>query len=81
MYRQASGAYAKLYDSASTSVDNRMKRSELTDDFVNENQMSDDGRERAPLGVEVWTSSQKWSVRRSVVRSIAWLDDMCCQFT
>src|SRR5205807_9536339 len=29
MYRQASGAYARLYDTASTRVDDRMKRSEL----------------------------------------------------
>src|SRR5207244_289283 len=40
----------------------------------NENKMSDGGRERALLGVEVWKSCQKWSVRRSAVRSIAWLD-------
>src|SRR5438552_18968008 len=39
----------------------------------NENKMSDGGRERTSLGVEVWKSSQKWSVRRSAVRSIAWL--------
>src|SRR5438067_11336778 len=39
----------------------------------NENKMSDDGRDRASLGVKVWKSSQKWSVRRSAVRSIAWL--------
>jgi hypothetical protein len=30
-------------------------------------------RERALLGVEMWKSSQKWSVQRSGVRSIAWL--------
>jgi hypothetical protein len=36
--------------------------------------MSDGGRERASLEVEVWKSSQKWSVQRSAVRSIAWLD-------
>jgi hypothetical protein len=35
--------------------------------------MSDDGRGRAWVGVEGRKSSQKWSVRRSVVRSIAWL--------
>ena len=40
----------------------------------NENKMSDGGRDRASLGVEVWKSSQKWSVQRSAVRSIAWLD-------
>src|SRR5213595_1724265 len=39
----------------------------------NENKISDGGRGRASLGVEVWKSSQKWSVRRSAVRSIAWL--------
>src|SRR4051794_26677783 len=39
----------------------------------NENKMSDGGRWRASLGVEVWKSSQKWSVQRSAVRSIAWL--------
>jgi hypothetical protein len=38
--------------------------------------MSDGGRDRASLGVEVWKSSQKWSVRRSAVRSIAWLDEL-----
>jgi len=36
--------------------------------------MSDGGRGDAPLGVKVWKSSQKWSVQRSAVRSIAWLD-------
>src|SRR5438105_1530048 len=40
----------------------------------NENKMSDGGRERASVGVEVWKSSQKESVQRSAVRSIAWLD-------
>jgi len=40
----------------------------------NETEMSDGGRERVSLGVEVWKPSQKWSVRRSAVRSIAWLD-------
>ena len=35
--------------------------------------MSDGGRKRASLEVKVWKSSQKWSVRRSAVRSIAWL--------
>src|SRR5437762_13599468 len=35
--------------------------------------MSDGGRERASLGLGVWKSSQKWSVLRSAVRSIAWL--------
>src|SRR5204863_9483677 len=39
----------------------------------NENKMSDGGRRRASLGLKVWKSSQKWSVRRSAVRSIAWL--------
>ena len=39
----------------------------------NENKMSDGGRDRASLGVEMWKSSQKWSVQRSAVRSIAWL--------
>ena len=39
--------------------------------------MSDGGRERASLGGKVWKSSQKWSVRRSAVRSIAWLDVLC----
>src|SRR5207248_7902400 len=39
-----------------------------------ENKMSDGGRGRALLGVEVWKSSQEWSVERSAVRSIAWLD-------
>jgi hypothetical protein len=47
----------------------------------NESKMSDGGparnrfavamrawRERAPLGVNGWKSSQKWSVQRSVVR-------------
>jgi len=46
------------------------------DDFhgPNETKMSDGGRERASLGVEVWKSFQKWNVQRSAVRSIAWLD-------
>lgn len=39
----------------------------------NENKMSDGGRGRASRGVEMWKSSQKWSVQRSAVRSIAWL--------
>jgi hypothetical protein len=40
----------------------------------NEKKMSDGGRESAPLGLDVWKSSHKWSVQRSAVRSIAWLD-------
>jgi hypothetical protein len=40
----------------------------------NENKMSDGGRMRASLGMNVWKSSQKWSAQRSAVRSIAWLD-------
>jgi len=39
----------------------------------NENKMSDGGRNRASVGMKVWKSSQKWSVQRSAVRSIAWL--------
>ena len=39
----------------------------------NENKMSDSGRGRASLEVEKWKSSQEESVRRSGVRSIAWL--------
>src|SRR5437016_12241929 len=39
----------------------------------NANKMSDGARGRASLGVKVWRSSQKWSVQRSTVRSIAWL--------
>ena len=35
--------------------------------------MSDGGRERPSRGMEVWKSSQKQSVQRSAVRSIAWL--------
>jgi hypothetical protein len=42
--------------------------------------MSDGGRERASLGVNVWKSSRKWSVQRSAVRSIAWLD-LLVEFT
>jgi hypothetical protein len=30
---------------------------------------------RASLGVKVWKSYQEWSVQRSAVRSIAWLDE------
>ena len=33
-------------------------------------------RRRAALGGEMCKSSQKWSVRRSAVRSIAWLDSL-----
>jgi hypothetical protein len=39
----------------------------------NENKMSDGGRGCASLGMNGWRSSQKWSARRSAVRSIAWL--------
>src|SRR5262252_3739769 len=39
--------------------------------------MSDDGQGRVSLGGEMWKSSQKWSVRRSAVRFIAWLDVLC----
>ena len=35
--------------------------------------MSDGGRDRASIGMDVWKSCQKWRVRRSAVRSIAWL--------
>ncbi|MEY2495727.1 MAG: hypothetical protein QOD12_2725 [Verrucomicrobiota bacterium] len=47
----------------------------------NENKMSDGGRGRALLGVKVWKPSQKWSVQRSAVRSIAWLDDGYSRYT
>src|SRR5437867_9400518 len=40
---------------------------------LTKHKMSDGGRGRALLGVKVRKSSQKWSVRRSAVRSIAWL--------
>ena len=53
------------------------EKTSLTDECTNspnENKMSDGGRGRASLGVEGWKSSQKWSVRRSAVRSIVWLD-------
>src|SRR5689334_14196292 len=48
----------------------------------NENKMSDGGRGRVSIGVEVWKSSQKWSAQRSAVRSIAWLDHLLfnCEF-
>jgi hypothetical protein len=36
--------------------------------------MSDDGRDRASLALEVWKSSQNVGAERSGVRSIAWLD-------
>jgi hypothetical protein len=36
--------------------------------------MSDGGRDRTPLAVGVWKSSQEWRAQRSAVRSIAWLD-------
>src|SRR5205807_8082455 len=39
----------------------------------NENKMSDGGRDRVPLAMGVWKSSQKWGAQRSSVRSIAWL--------
>ena len=35
--------------------------------------MSDGGRDRASLGMNVWKSSQKWRPQRSAVRSIVWL--------
>ncbi len=36
--------------------------------------MSDGGRGRVSLAVEMWKSSQEWRAQRSAVRSIAWLD-------
>src|SRR5207237_5687418 len=39
----------------------------------NENKMSDGGRGRVSVGVEVWKSSQMLGAQRSAVRSIAWL--------
>ena len=44
----------------------------------NENKMSDGGRERASVGVKVWKSYQNVDAERSAVRSIAWLDLLCC---
>jgi hypothetical protein len=44
-----------------------------TEHRPNENKMSDGGRERASLEMNGWKSSQKWTVQRSAVRSIAWL--------
>jgi hypothetical protein len=51
----------------------------MSDSFMpsNENKMSDGGRERASLGVEVWKSFQIWSAQRSAVRFIGWLDGWC----
>jgi hypothetical protein len=43
---------------------------------ITANKMSDGGRERALLGAKELKSSQKWSVQRSAVRSIAWLDEV-----
>jgi hypothetical protein len=40
--------------------------------------MSDDGRDRTSLAVEVCKSSQKWGERRSAGRSIAWLGERGC---
>src|SRR5437762_12034778 len=39
----------------------------------NENKMSEGGRGRASLGVELWKSSQNVDAERSAVRSIVWL--------
>jgi hypothetical protein len=39
----------------------------------NENKMSDGGRERVSLGLDLWKSSRMWSAQRAAVRSIAWL--------
>jgi hypothetical protein len=47
----------------------------------NETKMSGGGRGRVSLAVKVWKSSQKWSVQRSAVRSIAWLDLFSCEVT
>ena len=43
-----------------------------------ENKMSDGGRDRASLEVEVLKSSQNLNAQRSAVRSIAWLG--LCRF-
>src|SRR5215469_14547963 len=43
----------------------------------NEDKMSDGGRDCVSLGVEMWKSFQKRSVRRSAARSIAWFDVLC----
>src|SRR5438132_13233840 len=60
-------------------IDRKVKASSNAHDLPsNENKMSDGGRGRASLGVGVWKSSQKWSVQRSAVRSIAWLDVARC---
>ena len=40
-------------------------------DYIYETKMSDGGRGRALIGVKVWKLSQKWSVQRSALRSIA----------
>jgi hypothetical protein len=49
----------------------RMLRARLAS---NENKMSDGGRGRALIAVEMAKSFQKWSGQRSAVRSIVWLD-------
>src|SRR4051794_39103807 len=70
--QQTSGSTTRMSKGTTkTHTSVRLSRRSLTS---NENKMSDGGRERASLGVEVWKSSQELSVRRSAVRSIAWLD-------
>jgi hypothetical protein len=49
-------------------------------DASNENKMSDGGRDRALVGVELWKSSQKWRAQRSAVRSIARLCEKYFRF-
>src|SRR5262245_65723953 len=40
----------------------------------NEKEVSYRHQQRTVLGGKVWKSSQRWSARRSAVRSVAWLD-------
>jgi hypothetical protein len=60
------GCAFECYPTAYECADDALHRS-------NENKMSDGGRGRPSLGVEVWKSSQKWertAVRRSLHRMV-----------
>ncbi len=74
--RETSGAEKRSSNQEAMRLTLEREKASLSEECTkapNENKMSDGGRERASLGVEVWKSSQKWRAQRSAVRSIAWL--------
>ena len=73
--KMCGSSHRALYITCHRSVERKIRRIRVRycESHLMRHKMSDGGRGRALLEVKVRKSSQKWSVRRSAVRSIAWL--------